>query len=152
MSRHDSLGGADVTPAAGQRAADEYLDSHDLVRAVEWDTTDKSLTYHGHCHQKAIKRDYHADSILRRAGYKVDPLGSGCCRMSGTFGSETEHYSMSQAIVDILSNQIADSDGETVVASGGSCWTQLGDRTDSERPPHPAEALANALTANELDI
>ena len=46
-------------------------------------TTRRSLAYHGHCHQKATKKDHHAVGVLRRAGYDVDPLDSGCCGMAG---------------------------------------------------------------------
>jgi Fe-S oxidoreductase len=65
--------------------------------------------------------------------------------MAGSFGYEAEHYSMSQAIGRILFDQVEDSDGESVVAPGASCRTQLGDRPGGEAPRHPAEALADAL-------
>jgi len=82
--------------------------------------------------------------VLRRAGYAVDPLDSGCCGMSGSFGYEAEHFSMSKAIGRILFDQIDDSPGDRVVAPGASCRTQLGDHYD-EKPPTPVEALAEAL-------
>ncbi|WP_323170956.1 FAD-linked oxidase C-terminal domain-containing protein [Natrialba sp. PRR66] len=127
----------------------EYLDAFRLDEAIEFDdrSTDRSLTYHGHCHQKATKKDHHAVGVLRRAGYTVDPLDSGCCGMAGSFGYEAEHGSMSDAIASILYEQVADSDGERVVAPGASCRTQLENRpTATEKPPTPIELVAAALS------
>ncbi|MFB6308115.1 MAG: 4Fe-4S dicluster domain-containing protein, partial [Haloarculaceae archaeon] len=123
----------------------EYLDHHRLDEEIEWSGADRSLAYHGHCHQKAVKKDHHAVGVLRRAGYEVDPLDSGCCGMAGSFGYEAEHYSMSMAIGRILFEQVAESPAEQAVAPGASCRTQLGDRPGYGTPPHPVEALAEAL-------
>ena len=124
----------------------EYLDRHGLDAEVEWSTPTETLTYHGHCHQKATKKDHHAVGVLRRAGYEVDPLDSTCCGMAGSFGYEAEHYSMSKAVASMLYEQVDASDGDVVVAPGASCRTQLGDHdAHSEKPPHPVEKLAEAL-------
>jgi FAD/FMN-containing dehydrogenase/Fe-S oxidoreductase len=124
----------------------EYLDGHGLDAEVAWTPPAESLTYHGHCHQKATKKDHHAVGVLRRAGYEVDPLDSTCCGMAGSFGYEAEHYSMSRAVASLLFDQVDASDGDVVVAPGASCRTQLGDRdARSEKPPHPVEKLAEAL-------
>ncbi|MFC7020316.1 MULTISPECIES: FAD-binding and (Fe-S)-binding domain-containing protein [Haloarcula] len=143
----DLLSGEAVeTLAANTYGLCEYLDRFDLDRNVEWTDPGEALTYHGHCHQKATKKDHHAVGVLRRAGYAVDPLDSGCCGMAGSFGYEREHFSMSKAIGSILFDQVDDSDGETVVAPGASCRTQLGDRDGADaEPPHPVEKLAAAL-------
>ncbi|MGA9401094.1 heterodisulfide reductase-related iron-sulfur binding cluster, partial [Haladaptatus sp.] len=100
--------------------------------------------YHGHCHQKATKKDGHAVAVLRNAGYEVDALDSGCCGMAGSFGYEAEHYSMSKAVGSILFEQVEESDGNEVVAPGASCRTQLGD-WQGEEPPHPIQKVADAL-------
>jgi FAD/FMN-containing dehydrogenase/Fe-S oxidoreductase len=143
----DLLSGADVERvAASTYGVCEYLDAHRLDEAVDWRAPPESLTYHGHCHQKATKRDHHAVGVLRRAGYDVDPLDSTCCGMAGSFGYEAEHFSMSMAVGEILFDQVAASDGDAVVAPGASCRTQLGDRDGaSGEPPHPVEKLAEAL-------
>ncbi len=96
----------------------EYVDSLGLDEnlAFDSDVAGESLTYHGHCHQKATRKDHHAVGVLRRAGYEVDPLDSGCCGMAGSFGYEAEHASMSDAIASILYEQVAESDGDRVVA------------------------------------
>jgi FAD/FMN-containing dehydrogenase/Fe-S oxidoreductase len=125
----------------------EYLDHHDLTAGVDWrpDATAGALTYHGHCHQKATRKDHHAVAVLRGAGFEVDPLDSSCCGMAGSFGYEAEHYSMSKAVADQLFELVDASPGDRVVAPGASCRTQLGDREGSESPPHPVQVLAEAL-------
>jgi len=124
----------------------EYLDVHGLAGDLPVDpsATGEHLTYHGHCHQKSTLTDGHAPEVLRTVGYAVDELDSGCCGMAGSFGYEAEHYSMSEAIGRILSDQIDGSGGESVVAPGGSCRTQLSGHLAGE-PPHPVEKLAERL-------
>ncbi|RQG94803.1 (Fe-S)-binding protein, partial [Natrarchaeobius oligotrophus] len=126
----------------------EYLDTFGLDESLSFDpdATARSLAYHGHCHQKATRTDHHAVGVLRRAGYEVDPLDSGCCGMAGSFGYEAEHASMSDAIASILYDQVDDSNGERVVAAGASCRTQLENRSrGADQPPTPIELLADAL-------
>ena len=124
----------------------EYVDARRLDDALSFDPPSERLTYHGHCHQKATKKDHHAVGVLRRAGYGVDPLDSTCCGMAGSFGYEAEHYAMSKAIGRLLYDQVADSDGDVVVAPGASCRSQLESRDDAApEPPHPVEKLAAAL-------
>jgi len=151
---HDLLDGdasdvpdADVaTVSANTYGVMEYVDAHRLDEDIDLDAPTESLTYHGHCHQKATKKDHHAVGVLRRAGYGVDPLDSSCCGMAGSFGYEAEHYSMSKAIGRILFDQVAESDGDEVVAPGASCRSQLKERDGgAPEPPHPVEKLAAAL-------
>jgi len=151
---HDLLDGdasdvpdADVaTVSANTYGVMEYVDAHRLDEDIDLDAPTESLTYHGHCHQKATKKDHHAVGVLRRAGYGVDPLDSSCCGMAGSFGYEAEHYSMSKAIGRILFDQVAESDGDEVVAPGASCRSQLKERDGGPpEPPHPVEKLAAAL-------
>jgi len=124
----------------------EYVDAYRLDDDIDLDAPTESLTYHGHCHQKATKKDHHAVGVLRRAGYGVDPLDSSCCGMAGSFGYEAEHYEMSKAIGRLLFDQVDDSDGDEVVAPGASCRSQLKERDgDAPEPPHPVEKLAAAL-------
>ncbi len=118
----------------------EYINSFDL----DLPAGEGSLAYHGHCHQKATKKDVHAAAVLDGAGYDVDILDSGCCGMAGSFGYEADHYAMSEAIGSILVDQVRESPGERVVAPGASCRGQLDDPTDEE-PPHPIEVLAEGL-------
>jgi len=149
----DLLSGAEVERVARNAyGVCEYLDRFGLDTNIDWETPPTALTYHGHCHQKSTKKDHHAVAVLRRAGYEVDPLDSTCCGMSGSFGYEAEHFSMSQAIGRLLFDQIRDSGGEEVVAPGTSCRTQLGDWEGTEgEPPHPVQKLAMALPDDHDD-
>ena len=125
----------------------EYVDARRLDEDLPLDAPTESLTYHGHCHQKATKKDHHAVGVLRRAGYGVDPLDSSCCGMAGSFGYEAEHYSMSVAIGENLFEQVDASDGDAVVAPGTSCRTQLEEGPgEVPEPSHPIEKLAAALS------
>ncbi|WP_336036746.1 FAD-binding and (Fe-S)-binding domain-containing protein [Halobacterium yunchengense] len=123
----------------------EYLDAFRLDDALDADAGGEAVAYHGHCAQKALNADHHAVGVLRRAGYAVDPLDSGCCGMAGSFGYEAEHYDLSLAIGRLLFDEVDDSDAGRVTAPGASCRTQLADRDGAERPPHPVELLADAL-------
>ena len=105
----------------------EYVDVHRLDGDLTFgDAGAEPLVYHGHCHQKATGRDHHAVGVLRRAGY------------------EAEHYSMSQAIGQLLFERV-DGTAGAPVAPGASCRTQLGDREGGREPDHPVERLADAL-------
>ncbi|MFC6799593.1 FAD-binding and (Fe-S)-binding domain-containing protein [Haladaptatus sp. DYSN1] len=123
----------------------EYIDVHRIDEKVAFEESTDALTYHGHCNQKATKKDHHAVGVLRRAGYAVDPLDSGCCGMAGSFGYEAEHYDLSQAIGRILFQQVEESTGDIVTAPGASCRSQLGDRPSAKTPPHPIELVRQSL-------
>ena len=142
----DLLSGEDA-----ERVADntysimEYLDSFRLDEELDTDV-DGDLAYHGHCHQTAAGREHHAVGVLRRAGYAVDVLDTTCCGMAGSFGYEAEHYSMSQAIGQLLFDAADDSPAQEVVAPGTSCRSQLADYEQQHgKPPHPIEKVADAL-------
>ncbi|WP_440008459.1 FAD-linked oxidase C-terminal domain-containing protein [Halomicrococcus sp. SG-WS-1] len=140
-----------LSGAAVERVADaafgvcEFLDRKRLDDGLAFGDPDESLAYHGHCNQKALGRDHHAVGVLRRAGYAVDPLDSGCCGMAGSFGYRTENDDLSRAIGRILFEKVGESDAATVVAPGASCRTQLAERDGGGRPPTPIEKVATAL-------
>jgi len=143
----DLLSGRDAERvAANTYGVMEYLDRFDLAAGLPTAELDERLTYHGHCHQKATKKDGHAAAVLRTVGYEVDALDSGCCGMAGSFGYEAEHYSLSRSIGQILFDQVDDSEGETVVAPGASCRTQLSEYEGCDDPPHPIESVAAGLS------
>ncbi|RDZ40134.1 FAD-binding oxidoreductase [Haloferax sp. Atlit-19N] len=123
----------------------EYLDVARADDHLDFDAPAETLTYHGHCNQKATNKDHHAVGVLRRSGYAVDPLDSSCCGMAGSFGYEEEHYELSKGIGEILFGQVDESPGDVVTAPGASCRSQLGDRPGESRPPHPIEKMAEAL-------
>jgi FAD/FMN-containing dehydrogenase/Fe-S oxidoreductase len=141
----DLLAGDDVETLAGSTyGVAEYLVATGLVDSIDFDAPTERLVYHGHCHQKAMKTATLDARALDAAGYDVTMLDSGCCGMAGSFGYEAEHYSMSQAIGQLLFDQVDAADGEVVVAPGASCRAQLGDHYGAA-PPHPVEKLAAAL-------
>ncbi|NKE36400.1 FAD-binding protein [Natronococcus sp. JC468] len=143
----DLLSGPDVEAVAESTyGVMEYIERFDLVDRLPTADPGESLTYHGHCHQKATKKDGHAAGVLETVGYEVDALDSGCCGMAGSFGYEAEHYSLSRKIGDVLLEQIAGSDGETVVAPGASCRSQIAGYDGREEPPHPIEKVSEALS------
>lgn len=128
------------------RSADGDDAAGPVASAVADGGTLGSLTYHGHCNQKALNKDHHAVGVLRRVGYEVDPLDSSCCGMAGSFGYEAEHHSLSTAIGGILADQISGNRGDTVVAPGASCRTQLEDVDGAaDDPPHPIEKVSEAV-------
>ncbi|WP_435551352.1 FAD-binding and (Fe-S)-binding domain-containing protein [Natrinema sp. CGMCC1.2065] len=144
------------TLAANAYGVCEYVDERRLDEDLSVDesaTAGPSVTFHGHCHQKARGADHHAVGVLRRAGYAVEPVDSTCCGMAGSFGYEAEHYALSKAMGSLLREQLEASaaessgnDGETVVAAPGtSCRTQVGDLEGYDRPVHPVELLARGL-------
>jgi FAD/FMN-containing dehydrogenase/Fe-S oxidoreductase len=149
----DLLDGPDVQRvAAATRGIMEYLDRERVGERLAFAASEEALAYHGHCNQKAVGTDHHAVGVLRRAGYRVDPLDTTCCGMAGSFGYEAEHYGLSQSIADILVENVAAADCDEVVAPGTSCRTQLEDRNDADvngDPVHPVEKVAQALSGDE---
>ncbi len=147
LDYRDLLSGTDVELVAENTyGIFEYLAVHGLDATIDFEPGDETLAYHGHCQQKATKKDHYAFEVLQGAGYEVAELDSGCCGMAGSFGYEAEHYSMSVAISEDLFERIDESSAETVVAPGASCRAQL-ERYgyDDEEPPHPIKKLAAAL-------
>jgi FAD/FMN-containing dehydrogenase/Fe-S oxidoreductase len=143
----DLLSGDEVAAvSASAYGVLEYLDVFRLDESLDAAGAGETLSYHGHCNQKATNKDHHAVGVLRRVGYEVDPLDSTCCGMAGSFGYHDEHYDLSKAIGRLLFEKVAESPGERVVAPGGSCRSQLGERDDdAELPPHPIEAVAEVV-------
>ena len=141
----DLLSGADVELVAENTyGIMEYIDRFDLDERLSTEASG-TVTYHGHCQQKAANAAHHARDVLQRAGYEVDELDSTCCGMAGSFGYEAEHYSMSMAVAQLLFDRVDGSPGENIVAPGTSCRSQLlAYETGDGKPPHPVELLADA--------
>ena len=120
----------------------EYLRETDALAELPVAGGGRRVQYHGHCHQKATGRAHAAAEVLSSAGYAVEAIDSSCCGMAGSFGYEQEHYDLSQAIADILIDQL-DPGAALVAASGTSCRTQLGDRALTAE--HPIQLVAAAV-------
>ena len=105
-----------------------------------------SILVHGHCYQKALTGTGPLLAMLRLTGASVAEIPSGCCGMAGSFGYETEHYEISQAVgEDCLFPAVRAADAHTIVAASGmSCRHQI--RSGAGRAAqHPVEIMAQAL-------
>jgi len=83
---------------------------------------------HGHCHQKAFGAMGAVERVLRLVPeLNVEPVGSSCCGMAGSFGYEAEHYaiSMKMAEASLLPAVRAAGADTLVVADGTSCRHQI---------------------------
>ncbi len=104
------------------------------------------ILLHGHCHQKALLKMAHAETLLRKTGAEVQTLDSGCCGMAGPFGFEREKFSVSQAIGErVLLPAVRHSPPETLIVTDGfSCREQIHQAT-GKQALHLAEVIASAL-------
>ena len=111
----------------------------------------RKVVLHGHCHQKALMKMSHAESLLRRMGVELTSLDSGCCGMAGPFGFEKEKYAVAQAIGEsvLLPAVRAASDDTLIVTDGFSCREQVYQST-GRRAHHLAEVIQLALQTPEL--
>jgi Fe-S oxidoreductase len=105
---------------------------------------------HGHCHQKAIMKMTHAESLLRKMDLDLTSLDSGCCGMAGPFGFDREKYEIAQAIGErvLLPAVRAASQDTLIVSDGFSCREQVYQST-GRRAYHLAEVIQLALEARQ---
>jgi len=114
---------------------------------LEFNSVDRKLLLHGHCHQKALIGTAATREVLSLpAGFEVEEIASGCCGMAGSFGYEKEHYEISRVVgqerlFDVIEAQPADVE---LVAVGTSCRHQIADFT-GRKARHWAEVLLEAL-------
>ena len=101
---------------------------------------------HGHCHAKALVGDAPTSQALRRAGYDVEVLKTGCCGMAGSFGYEKDHYDVSMDIGELTLFPALRSlpDDAIVCAPGFSCRHQINDGVNRQAK-HSAQLIADAL-------
>ncbi len=134
--------------AAHSLTLDEFL--ADLLArepdALRFAPPDRPVYVHGHCHQKALVGTGPTLDVLRRAGFEVHEIPSGCCGMAGSFGYEKEHYELSVKIAEdrLLPTLRAAPANAIVVADGASCRHQIADLSGREGR-HLVEVLAEAL-------
>jgi len=117
----------------GEGGADEF--SKALAQAGQ--TPRKKITFHPHCHQRA---EGLADDglptgsaatveMLKRFGYDVEVIDSGCCGMAGTFGYDAEHYDISMKVGELkLLPQLrvlSQEEGFQIASSGSACRLQI---------------------------
>ena len=105
---------------------------------------------HSHCHEKALGFAAATERALGAVpDLRLEILDAGCCGMSGVFGYEAEHYDLSVAMAErvLLPAVRAAATAATVLATGTSCRTQIGDLTARDAL-HPLVFLAQRLAAD----
>jgi Fe-S oxidoreductase len=118
----------------------EFLERH--AAGYEAPRLPRKVLLHGHCHQKALMKMTHAESLLRKMGADLRSLDSGCCGMAGPFGFEREEYPIAQAAGErVLLPAVRQASADTVIVSDGfSCREQILQST-GRRALHLAEAI-----------
>jgi FAD/FMN-containing dehydrogenase/Fe-S oxidoreductase len=118
----------------------EFLESH--AAGYHPPRLPRKVLLHGHCHQKALMKMTHAESLLRKMGAELQSIDSGCCGMAGPFGFEREKYPIAQAVGErVLLPTVRHTSPDTLIVSDGfSCREQILQST-GRRALHLAEAI-----------
>lgn len=131
---------------------DEFLfgEAGDVMSVLKWKPGEENILYHGHCHQRALIGTGAPVGLLEMAGCGVTETNAGCCGMAGSFGYESEHYTVSKAIgEDRLFPAVRTASDETIVAvSGVSCLHQI-EHFTGRRVRHVAEVLADRIDGED---
>jgi Fe-S oxidoreductase len=107
----------------------------------------KTALLHGHCHQKAFGEMPAVLEVLALVPeLETTLVESSCCGMAGSFGYETEHYEVSQAMAEraLLPAIRAASPDALIVTDGTSCRHQIAEGAGREAL-HVARVLELAL-------
>jgi Fe-S oxidoreductase len=144
--REFRLGGDASLVAASAKLVEQFLADRDRVPALPVRERAVRVLLHGHCHQKAlVGAACSAEALERIPGLEVRTLDSGCCGMAGSFGYETGHYEVSEALARRVLLPAADADRSALLAAPGfSCRSQVKDLA-GVTALHPVEILAEAL-------
>ncbi len=110
----------------------------------------RRVLLHGHCHQKALMRMDDEEALLRRMGFDLESLDSGCCGMAGPFGFERDKFAISQAVGErVLLPAVRQAQPDTLIVSDGfSCREQIFQAT-GRQALHLAEIIQLALQQND---
>lgn len=152
----------DLRPDAERLAGHTFLFEEFLFREAQagrissaaFDTKERHIVLHGHCHQKALSDERQAAFILGLPiGHRVEVLPTGCCGMAGSFGYEREHFDISMKIGELkLFPAIRTLPEDTLVAaSGHSCRHQITDGAN-RHARHVAEVLLEACIEKDVVI
>lgn len=117
------------------------------ITPEQFTSEEKTIKFHGHCHQKALSNQLSTFSVLNLPKYyKVTIIPSGCCGMAGSFGYEKEHYEVSMSVGEqTLLPAVRKAPKETIIAANGtSCRHQIKDGAQREAK-HPISILREAL-------
>jgi FAD/FMN-containing dehydrogenase/Fe-S oxidoreductase len=126
----------------------EFLERH--ADGYEPPPLPRKVLLHGHCHQKALLKMTHAESLLRKMGAELQSVDSGCCGMAGPFGFEREKYSIAQAAGErVLLPAVRQASADTLIISDGfSCREQILQST-GRCALHLAEAIHLASSSSQ---
>jgi Fe-S oxidoreductase len=136
-------------PRAQKLKKQTFLLSEFLQRQPDYEPPQfaRKLLLHGHCHQKALMKMTHEESLLRKMGVELKSIDSGCCGMAGPFGFQSDKFEVSQAIGErVLLPAVRGAAPETLIVSDGfSCREQI-TQTTGRKAFHLAEVLQMART------
>jgi Fe-S oxidoreductase len=125
----------------------QAIDEGDLVVDPGASSVNRTILFHGHCHQKASSATAGSVELLRRIpGSTVNVLDAGCCGMAGSFGFEREHYDLSLSIGGMrLFPAVNAAPADAIVtATGVSCRQQIFQGTE-RTAVHPVVLLRNSI-------
>jgi len=113
-----------------------------------WPQLDVTVVMHGHCHQKALFGMQGDKKLLDLLGVRWTLIDAGCCGMAGSFGFNSDHYSLSMQIgEDRLLPAVRQAAADTIILTNGfSCREQI-EQGAGRRSMHIAELALQALRA-----
>ena len=121
------------------------------IDRIEFQESHTPVLFHNHCYSKALIGSDVSLAMFEDAGISVEEIDSGCCGMAGSFGYETEHYSLSMEIAEdrlLPAVRSGAGQGVQISASGLSCRTQIHDGAGVVAL-HPAQILAGLLAGKD---
>ena len=121
------------------------------IDRIEFQESHTPVLFHNHCYSKALIGSDISRAMFEAARISVEEIDSGCCGMAGSFGYETEHYSLSMEIAEdrlLPAVRSGAGQGVQISASGLSCRTQIHDGAGVVAL-HPAQILAGLLAGKD---
>ena len=154
LALRDEFYSLSLGPAVGQLGKQAFLLEEFLMRegnkGLKLDLKPLpagKAVVHGHCHQKAFGTMKAMKKVLGWIPeFDFEIVDASCCGMSGSFGMESEHYKLSQAMGELALLPAVRGAGPdaAVIANGFSCRHQIHDGT-GRQAEHIALLLARAL-------
>ncbi len=135
---------------------DENLER--LLKAGENAPHNDIINFHPHCHQRAEgpsedglpSGTVATMELLRRFGFQVNLLDTGCCGMAGTFGYDADHYELSMQVGELKLfpkiRELGIRNGE-IVSSGSACRLQI-KQGAGKTAEHPLVVIARHIASN----
>ena len=103
------------------------------------------IAYHTPCHMEKMGWGVFSEKLLRMIpGVEFIPLDSACCGIAGTYGFKKENYQASQAIGELLFEQIRAVNPDVVACDCETCKWQI-EMSTGYPVANPVSILAQAL-------